>query len=101
MNTIMIVEDDMKIAELLGAHIKKYGYQSVIIEGFENILEIFQEIKPDIVLLDVNFPNFEDSMDTATSNLLFISRTTAEKMYKKGLIRERDNNKGAPIFRPS
>ncbi|MGW6193520.1 lipoprotein BA_5634 family protein [Bacillus cereus] len=28
------------------------------------------------------------------SNLLFISRTTAEKMNKKGLIRERDNNSG-------
>ncbi|OPD53181.1 lipoprotein BA_5634 family protein [Bacillus thuringiensis] len=38
--------------------------------------------------------NFGDSMDTATSNLLFISRTTAEKMNKKGLIRERDNNEG-------
>lgn len=30
----------------------------------------------------------------APSNLLFLSRTTAEKMDKKGLIRERDNNKG-------
>ncbi|MDA2440146.1 lipoprotein BA_5634 family protein [Bacillus cereus] len=45
--------------------------------------------------LDIKLPaNFEDSMDTATSNLLFISRTTAEKMNKKGLIRERDNNEG-------
>ncbi|MFP3413180.1 lipoprotein BA_5634 family protein [Bacillus sp. SIMBA_074] len=45
--------------------------------------------------LDIKLPtNFGDSMDTATSNLLFISRTTAEKMNKKGLIRERDNNEG-------
>lgn len=45
--------------------------------------------------LDIKLPtNFVDSMDTATSNLLFISRTTAEKMNKKGLIRERDNNEG-------
>lgn len=45
--------------------------------------------------LNIKLPaKFEDSMDTATSNLLFISRTTAEKMNKKGLIRERDNNKG-------
>ncbi|MFU1903355.1 hypothetical protein CN447_06510 [Bacillus thuringiensis] len=45
--------------------------------------------------LDIKLPtNFRDSMDTATSNLLFISRTTAEKMNKKGLIRERDNNEG-------
>ncbi|PGS66226.1 lipoprotein BA_5634 family protein [Bacillus thuringiensis] len=45
--------------------------------------------------LDIKLPtNFGDSMDTATSKLLFISRTTAEKMNKKGLIRERDNNEG-------
>ncbi|MGE7891062.1 lipoprotein BA_5634 family protein [Bacillus cereus] len=45
--------------------------------------------------LDIKLPtNFGDSMDTATSNLVFISRTTAEKMNKKGLIRERDNNDG-------
>ncbi|ASL62410.1 hypothetical protein CU072_16075 [Bacillus thuringiensis] len=45
--------------------------------------------------LDIKLPTkFGDSMDTATSNLLFISRTTAEKMVKKGLILERDNNQG-------
>ncbi len=45
--------------------------------------------------LDIRLPTkFGDSMDTATSNLLFISRTTAEKMVKKGLILERDNNQG-------
>ncbi|PHD67736.1 hypothetical protein COF61_05400 [Bacillus toyonensis] len=45
--------------------------------------------------LNIKLPtNFVYSMDTATSNLLFISRTTAEKMNKKGLIRERDNKEG-------
>ncbi|MFJ8353925.1 lipoprotein BA_5634 family protein [Bacillus paramycoides] len=45
--------------------------------------------------LNIKLPtNFGDSMDTATSNLLFINRTTAEEMHKKGLIRERDNNSG-------
>ncbi|MDM8362113.1 lipoprotein BA_5634 family protein [Bacillus thuringiensis] len=45
--------------------------------------------------LDIKLPtNFGDLIDTATSNLLFISRTTAEKMNKKGFIRERDNNEG-------
>ncbi|OAK08876.1 hypothetical protein A6280_25105 [Bacillus wiedmannii] len=45
--------------------------------------------------LDIKLPTkFGYSMDTATSNLLFISRTTAEKMNTKGFIRERDNNEG-------
>ncbi|HDR3887456.1 TPA: hypothetical protein QCO65_001829 [Bacillus cereus] len=35
--------------------------------------------------------NFGDSNN---SEVLFISKTTAEKMNKKGLIRERDNNSG-------
>jgi len=51
--------------------------------------------------LDIKLPtNFGGSMDTATSNLLFISRTTAEEMNKKGLIRERDNNSGLPSSVP-
>ncbi|MGE7897939.1 lipoprotein BA_5634 family protein [Bacillus paramycoides] len=43
--------------------------------------------------LNIKLPN-NFGGDSATSNLLFISRTTAEQMNKKGLIRERDNNEG-------
>ncbi|QWH31822.1 hypothetical protein EXW51_28415 (plasmid) [Bacillus mycoides] len=43
--------------------------------------------------LNIKLPN-NFGGDSATSNLLFISRTTAEEMNKKGLIRERDNNSG-------
>ncbi|MBJ7960953.1 MULTISPECIES: lipoprotein BA_5634 family protein [Bacillus cereus group] len=45
--------------------------------------------------LNIKLPtNLGDSRGSTTSNLLFISSTTAEKMNKKGLIRERDNNSG-------
>ncbi|MEW9579157.1 lipoprotein BA_5634 family protein [Bacillus toyonensis] len=52
--------------------------------------------------LNIKLPTqFGDAGGDTPSNLLFISRTTAEKMEKKGLIRERDNNQGdmtsAPI----
>ncbi|MED3397712.1 lipoprotein BA_5634 family protein [Bacillus wiedmannii] len=52
--------------------------------------------------LNIKLPTqFGDAGADTPSNLLFISRTTAEKMEKKGLIRERDNNQGdmtsAPI----
>ncbi|MED1559794.1 lipoprotein BA_5634 family protein [Bacillus paramycoides] len=43
--------------------------------------------------LNIKLPN-NFGGDSATSNLLFISRTTAEQMNKKGLVRERDNNEG-------
>ena len=38
---IMIVEDDMKIAELLSTHVAKYGYQGVV-SDFQNVLDIFR-----------------------------------------------------------
>ncbi|HDR6318105.1 TPA: hypothetical protein QCU53_006891 [Bacillus thuringiensis] len=45
--------------------------------------------------LNLKLPTqFGDAGADTPSNLLFISRTTAEKMNKKGLIRERDNNEG-------
>ncbi|HDR8183542.1 TPA: hypothetical protein QC116_002949 [Bacillus thuringiensis] len=45
--------------------------------------------------LNIKLPTqFGDAGADTSSNLLFISRTTAEKMNKKGLIRERDNNEG-------
>jgi hypothetical protein len=43
--------------------------------------------------LNIKLPN-NFGGDSATSNLLFISRTTAKNMNKKGLICERDNNEG-------
>lgn len=38
---IMIVEDDMKIAELLSTHVAKYGYEGIIVSDFQNVLNIF------------------------------------------------------------
>ncbi len=38
---IMIVEDDMKIAELLSTHVTKYGYEGIIVSDFQNVLNIF------------------------------------------------------------
>ncbi|MED2800918.1 lipoprotein BA_5634 family protein [Bacillus thuringiensis] len=74
--------------------------RSSIIESYKDITssqDLYQlkEGTIDNNKLNIKLPtNLGDSMDTATSNLLFISRTTAEKMNKKGLIRERDNKEG-------
>ncbi|AFS78901.1 two component transcriptional regulator, winged helix family [Gottschalkia acidurici 9a] len=56
---IMIVEDDLSIAELLSSHISKYGYKSFLVKNFNNILVDFDEIDPHLVLLDVNLPKFD------------------------------------------
>ncbi|WP_411348417.1 response regulator transcription factor [Paenibacillus sp. WLX2291] len=59
MQKIMIVEDDRKIAGLLQTHIERYGFEVIVTEQFDRVLEQFQQIKPDLVLLDVNLPSYD------------------------------------------
>lgn len=59
MSKIMIVEDDIKIAELLQIAIRKYGYEAVVVKNFEQVLEEFRHAQPELVLLDVNLPSYD------------------------------------------
>ncbi|WP_392486245.1 response regulator [Haloimpatiens sp. FM7315] len=56
---IMIVEDDKSIAKLLSEYIERYGYETIVVEDFENVLDIFIENEPNLVLLDVNLPKYD------------------------------------------
>ncbi len=55
----MIVEDDPKIAEHLKTHIEKYSYDVTCVIDFEHVTNTFNDIKPDLVLLDINLPSFD------------------------------------------
>lgn len=59
MYKILIVEDDPNISSLLQSHIQKYGYEAVVAENFDDIMESFNAVKPHLVLLDVNLPKFD------------------------------------------
>lgn len=59
MFTIMLVEDDPKITQLLQSHIEKYGYQAVITTDFKRVAEQFREVNPHLLLLDVNLPLYD------------------------------------------
>ncbi|MHA7965960.1 response regulator transcription factor [Paenibacillus sp. CAU 1782] len=84
MKHIMIVEDDIKIAELLKEHIQKYGYRVSVAEKFDAILESFQSLEPDLVLLDVNLPSYDgfywcrQIRTVSTCPVLFISARDGE-----------------------
>jgi len=56
---VMIVEDDNNIARLLAEYIERYGYEVVVTEEFDDILEVFKKENPSLVLLDVNLPKFD------------------------------------------
>lgn len=59
MYTILIVEDEMNIANTLKNHLEKYGYQCHIVFDFERVLDIFQEVEPHLVIMDINLPAFD------------------------------------------
>lgn len=59
MEKIMIVEDDIKIAEYLLSFIEKYGYEGVVAKDFEQIMATFRDVQPKLVLLDINLPSFD------------------------------------------
>lgn len=59
METILIVEDDAKLAGLLSAYLSKYEYRTVVVKDFNAVLECFQENSAELVLLDVNLPKYD------------------------------------------
>ncbi|MFK7692212.1 response regulator transcription factor [Paenibacillus sp. HJGM_3] len=59
MQTIMIVEDDPKIAEHLQGYIQKYGFQAVKVTDFHAVMDTFHAHSPDLVLLDINLPSYD------------------------------------------
>lgn len=57
--TVLIVEDDRNIADLLRLYLEKEGYEAVLaFDGLKG-LEKFRESKPDLVLLDVMLPGMD------------------------------------------
>ena len=59
MYRIMIVEDETKIADMLAAHLEKYGYKPYVARDFKNLKQEFLEIRPHLVLLDINLPYYD------------------------------------------
>lgn len=59
MYKILIVEDDMDIAQTLKKQLEKYSYQCLIVLNFERVLDSFQEFQPHLVLMDINLPAFD------------------------------------------
>ncbi|MEK4472605.1 response regulator transcription factor [Paenibacillus sp. FSL R7-0048] len=59
METILIIEDDAKLASLLSTYLSKYGFRTIIVEDFNRVLETFNESSADLILLDVNLPKYD------------------------------------------
>lgn len=58
MYKILLIEDDVTIAESVSHHLQKWGYSTKCAEDFMNIIPLFEEYEPHLVLLDINLPYF-------------------------------------------
>ena len=54
--SILIVEDDNNIADLLRLYLEKEGYQATIAADGTQGIDLYRKLRPDLVLLDLNLP---------------------------------------------
>lgn len=58
MYKILMIEDDFTIADSVCSHLKRWGFETKYAEDFRNVIPIFREFEPDLILLDINLPYF-------------------------------------------
>lgn len=79
MYKILIVEDDFVIADSVSRHLQTWGFETKYIEDFRDIMPVFGEYEPDLVLLDINLPYYNgfhwcsEIRKIATTPIIFIS----------------------------
>lgn len=59
MYRIYIVEDEPKIADMLARHLERYGHQVHIAQDLRQVKSEFLEIRPHLVILDINLPYYD------------------------------------------
>ena len=57
--SILIVEDDNNIADLLRLYLEKEGYQATIAADGTQGIDLYRKLRPDLVLLDVMLPGVD------------------------------------------
>lgn len=58
MYRILVVEDDEIIARSVKRHLESWNYEVACVEDFSNIMALFTEVEPHLVLMDIKLPYF-------------------------------------------
>ncbi|MFC0613136.1 response regulator transcription factor [Scopulibacillus daqui] len=56
---VMVVEDDKTIRDIVYENIKRWGFDAFYVEDFQDVLSLFIENKPHLILLDINLPAYD------------------------------------------
>ena len=58
-HTILIIEDEIELAEILGAYLNVEGFKAVVANDGEMGLRLFEQEKPSLILLDIMLPKVD------------------------------------------
>ncbi len=64
MRSVLIIEDELELVEVLEVYLKRAGYETFKALSGDHGLTLWREHKPDMVLLDLNLPGM-DGIDVA------------------------------------
>ncbi|QXE18905.1 response regulator transcription factor [Clostridium sp. 001] len=59
MYKILVVEDDIKLNDLITEYLQRYKYEVVNIQDFKNVDTELEKSNADLVLLDINLPYYD------------------------------------------
>lgn len=62
MKHIFVVDDEPRIRELIEMYLNKEGYQVTAFPDGKSALDVFDTLKPDLIVLDVNMPGMDGLM---------------------------------------
>lgn len=59
MNSVLLIEDDLKLQKYISEYLSAYDYEVFTIEDFNCVMEKIEETSPRIIILDINLPKFD------------------------------------------
>ena len=59
MSTVLVIDDEEGIRNLLDAILNRKGYQEILAESGRKGLELFHRDKPDVIVLDMKMPEMD------------------------------------------
>ncbi len=81
---ILVVDDDTNISELISLYLNKEGYETKEVANGKLAVEVFEEYRPDLVLLDIMLPGM-DGYDVC-KEIRKTSRTPIIMLTAKGEV---------------
>lgn len=101
---IFIVEDDEALVGEIAEYLMKWGYETESVKDFSNIAEEVAALSPNLILMDVNLPNFDGFYwcakirQTSTVPIIFISSRSDDKDKIMGIAQGGDDYVEKPFL---